>query len=147
MVKFWFQLVNWGLRYGTAPIYLFKTCFSCYSCCIFRGSDFTSREGFYHRKATLIFFGPNGLFLETASIEVMWPPILYSLQVHQKASHHAKFHQNQTSSSWVMSFVVQKTSDVKDKFHYGILGHFCFWWYLSFRNWECTLMYIQYDGI
>ena len=31
MVKFWFQLVNWGLRYWTASIYLFKTCFSCYS--------------------------------------------------------------------------------------------------------------------
>ena len=31
MVKFWFQLVNWGLRYGTASIYLFETCFSCYS--------------------------------------------------------------------------------------------------------------------
>ena len=31
MVKFWFQLVNWGLRYWTASIYRFKTCFSCYS--------------------------------------------------------------------------------------------------------------------
>ena len=31
MVKFWFQLVNWGLRYGTASIYQFKTCFIYYS--------------------------------------------------------------------------------------------------------------------
>ena len=31
MVKFWFQLVNWCLRYWTASIYLFKTCFNCYS--------------------------------------------------------------------------------------------------------------------
>ena len=33
MVKFWSQLVNWGLRYGAASgsLYLFKTWFSHYS--------------------------------------------------------------------------------------------------------------------
>ena len=31
MVKFWFQLVSWGLRYRTASVYQFKTCFSHYS--------------------------------------------------------------------------------------------------------------------
>ena len=33
----------------------------------------------------LICFGPNGLFLGTASIEVRWPPTLHSLQVHSKS--------------------------------------------------------------
>ena len=31
MVKFWSQLINWGLRYLAASVYIFKTCFSYYS--------------------------------------------------------------------------------------------------------------------
>ena len=51
MIKFCFQFVNWGLWYRTASVYLFKT-----SHCIFWGSDFTCREGFYHQNAILRFF-------------------------------------------------------------------------------------------
>ena len=46
MVKFWFQLVNWGMRYWTASIYLFKTCFSCYNTTI----PSSTPKSFHHTK-------------------------------------------------------------------------------------------------
>ena len=49
-------------------------------------------------------------------MEVGWPKTQHFLKVHQKATHHAKFHQNRTSRSWVIGSVVQKTELLRPPF-------------------------------
>ena len=51
-----------------------------------------------------------------ASIEVGWPQLLWILNLWQKSAVHAKFGHYRMSGSWVMSSVLQKTSNARPPF-------------------------------
>ena len=60
--------------------------------------------------------GQKCLFRGSASMEVRWPQLLWILNLWQKSTGHAKFGHYRTPGSWVMSLVVQKTSNAHPPF-------------------------------
>ena len=66
--------------------------------------------------------GQKCLFRGSASMEVGWPQLLCILNLWQKSAHHEKFGHYRTSASWVMSLVVQKTSNARPPLYSKILS-------------------------
>ena len=81
------------------------------------GGYFFTRWALLHRPFNIWRqLGQKCLFRGSASIEVGWPQLLWILNLWQKSAHHAKFGHYWTSGSWVMSSVLQKTSNAHPPF-------------------------------
>ena len=96
------------------------------------GGDSFRRWVLLHRPFNIWWqLGQKCLFRGLASMEVGWPQLLWILNLLQKSAGHTKFGHYSTSGSWVMSSVVQKTSNAHPPltiltmiydphFHFGI---------------------------
>ena len=88
------------------------------------GGYFFTRWALLHRPFNIWRqLGQKCLFRGSASIEVGWPQLLWILNLWQKSAVHAKFGHYRTSGSWVMSLVLQKTSNARPPFLFNIFLH------------------------
>ena len=104
------------------------------------GGYFFTKRGLLHRPFNIwCQLGQKCLFTGSASIEVGWPQLLWILNLWQKSAVHAKFGHYRTSGSWVMSSVLQKTSNARSPFNKTCKNHWSKYFYsriFQFRSWD-----------